>query len=207
MNLGDLLFPPDRRFRPLLRRQADVAVQACELLARTVSTAGASAPPSGATAEMARIESAGDAVRRELTEILSRTYATPFDRDDIFAVSSALDDVADMAQDALLTLSVIGGADYAHVQEMCVSAHEGAWALRGAVEHLPTPAAREPARRAKRSENVIGNLYRYGLDLALRTHPPEQAIRLREVMGELRELSRAIGRAADVVADITVKEK
>ena len=196
MNLGDLLFPPDRRFRPLLCRQAEVAVQACELLAAQ-----------GAPAQMARIESAGDAIRRELTEMLSRTYATPFDRDDIFQLSSALDDVADGAQDALLTLAVLGGSEYAHVQEMCVSAREGAWALHGAVEHLPDPASREPARRAKRSENVIGNLYRYGLDLALRTHPPERALRLREVMAELRDLSRAIGRAADLVADVTVKEK
>ncbi len=196
MRLGELLFPPERRFLPLLCRQAEVAVQACVLVA-------AQAAP----AQMARVESEGDSVRRELTEALAATFTTPFDRDDIFALSNALDDVADVAQDALLTLAVLGGGGYAHVQEMCISAREGAWALRGAVQKLPTPASREPARRAKRCENVVGNLYRYGLDLALRTQPPEQALRLREVMAELRELSRAIGRAADMVADITVKEK
>ena len=196
MSWRDLLFPSDRRFGPLLSRQAEVAVTACELLAS-----------GGSPAAMARVESAGDAVRRELTEALAATYATPFDRDDIFALSSALDDVADVAQEALLGLAVFGGADYAHVQEMCAATRDGARALRAAVALLPAAAAREPARRAKRCENIAGSVYRYGLDLALTTRPATQALRLHEVLSDLRELARMVGRAADLVADITVKEK
>jgi hypothetical protein len=191
-----LLFPEDRRFADLLGRQADVVVRACGLLARQATPA-----------EMARVESDGDAARRELVEALARTYATPLDRDDLFELSSALDDICDSAQDALLTLAVLGGGDFAHVQEMCLSIREGAEALRAAVARLPSPAAREPARRAKRCENVVGNLYRYGLELALRVQAPDRALRLREVLAELREVARAIGRAADLVADVTVKEQ
>jgi hypothetical protein len=99
----DLLFPSDERFRPLLLEQARIAAQACDLLAAR-----------GGPAEMARVEAAGDAARRRLAETLARTYATPWDRDDIFALSSALDDVADAAQQALLALAVFGGADFAH---------------------------------------------------------------------------------------------
>ena len=196
MRWQDLLFPSDRRFRPLLLRQAEVACQACALLASQ-----------GTPAVMARIEAAGDALRRELSLALARTYATPFDRDDIFAISSALDDVVDAAQEALLALAVFGAGDYAHVQEICRCLAEGALALRAAVEAIPGPGASEHCRRAKRSGNIAGNLYRYGLELAVRRGPPDQAVRLREVLGDLRELSRAIEVAADRIADLAVKEK
>ena len=196
MRWRDLLFPSDERFRPLLLEQARIAVQACDLLAAR-----------GGPAEMARVEAAGDAARRRLAETLARTYATPWDRDDIFALSSALDDVADAAQQALLALAVFGGADFAHVQEITRSLREGASHLERAVALVPAPAAQEPARRAKRCENVTGNLYRYGLELALRSRPADEAVRLREVLSDLRVLARAIGRAAEVVADVTVKEK
>jgi hypothetical protein len=192
----DLLFPSDGRFRTLLVEQARIAARACALLAAR-----------GGPAEMARVEAAGDAARRRLAETLARTYATPWDRDDIFALSSALDDVTDAAQEAALGLAVFGGAEFAHVQEITRSLREGAAHLEEAAALVPAPAAQEPARRAKRCENVTGNLYRYGLELALRTRPPDEAARLREVLSDLRALARAIGRAAEVVADVTVKEK
>lgn len=196
MNWRDILFPADHRFLPLLTQQAEVALRACAAL-RAV------APPG----EMARIEAHGDALRRALSEALARTYATPLDRDDIFGLSSLLDDVVDAAQDALLARAVFGSAGYAHVEEVCLSLQEGAAALRAAVRLLPKTTAQECTRRAKRSENTALSLYRQGVDLALRSRPPEEALRLREVLAALREVARAIGRAADLAADIAVKEK
>jgi len=196
MKWRDLIFPADRRFGPLLQRQGEVAVEACAALAAGV-------PP----ARMAQVEAGGDAVRRALTEALAGTYATPFDRNDIFTLSSMLDDVVDAAQDALLAKAVFGAPEFAHVQEVCVSLEEGARALRDAVALLPHAAAQERARRAKRCENTVRNLYRYGMDLAIRTRPLQDVLRLREVLSELREVALIIGRAADLVADIAVKEK
>ena len=196
MKWRDLIFPADRRFGPLLQRQGEVAVEACAALAAGVPTA-----------RMAQVEAGGDAVRRALTEALAGTYATPFDRNDIFTLSSMLDDVVDAAQDALLAKAVFGAPEFAHVQEVCVSLEEGARALRDAVALLPHAAAQERARRAKRCENTVRNLYRYGMDLAIRTRPLQDVLRLREVLSELREVALIIGRAADLVADIAVKEK
>lgn len=193
----DLVLPRDHRFGPLLCTQADIAARACALLA----------DPDATPARMARIEAEGDAARRELADTLARVYATPFDRDDIFELSSALDDVTDAAQDALLTQAVFGGGQFAHAQEMCFSLQEGGQSLRIAVGRLPGSAAREPARRAKRMENTVSNAYRYGLDLALRTRPPEEAMRLRETLAALRGVGRSLGHAADLVVDVTVKEK
>ncbi len=196
MRWRELFFPADHRFVHLLGEQAQQAVRACALLAGR-----------GGPADMAGVEAAGDDVRRTLCQALARTYATPFDRDDIFTLSSALDDVVDTAQDALLTVTVLGGWDYAHLEEMCRAVLEGAQALGDAVACLPRVEAQRSAQRAKRAENVAGNLCRYGMDLAFRTRPPEEALRLHEVLQAMREVARALGRAADLVADITVKEQ
>lgn len=198
MRWRELFIPSaDRRFAALLDRQAEVAGRACALLA-----AG------GAATEMAALEAEGDEARRALSQALARTYATPFDRDDIFTLSSALDDVVDSAQDAVLTIAIFAGwGEYAHLQEMARSLQEGAIALRQAVTALPAARAQEPARRSKRSENVVASLCRYGMDLAFRTRETQEALRLREALWAVREVGRALGAAADITADIAVKER
>ncbi len=196
MRWKDLFIPADHQFGALLDRQAEIAVAACAVLAE-----------GGTPAVIAGVEAAGDDARRALCAALARTYATPFDRDDIFSLSSALDDVVDSAQDAVLTVAIVSGWGYAHLQEMAISLQEGAVALRLAVRRLPGAGAQDGIQRSKRSENVVANLCRYGLDLALRTRPTEEALRLRESLWALRDVGRALGGAADIVADIAVKER
>ena len=42
-------------------------------------------------------EKEADAVRRELVEDINRTFITPIDREDLFRLSSSVDDLADYA--------------------------------------------------------------------------------------------------------------
>src|SRR5688572_20247758 len=50
----------------------------------------------GKKVEKAEVEA--DILRRNLIEALNRTFVTPFDREDIFALSRAIDDVVDYAK-------------------------------------------------------------------------------------------------------------
>jgi|BEDMetMinimDraft_2_1075160.scaffolds.fasta_scaffold11622_2 uncharacterized protein Yka (UPF0111/DUF47 family) len=190
------LFLDDRRFLELLQAQARVVIEACRLLREQ-----------GGAAAMAEVELRGDNIRRELTLTLAGTYATPLDRHDIFALSRQLDDVVDAAQDALLTIGVLGGPWTGHAEEMAYTVAEAAEALERAVAALPSPAARDLARKVKRCENIVGTLYRYGVDLAIRREAPQEALRLREVYAALREVGLSAGRAADLVSDVAVKER
>ena len=47
--------------------------------------------------EITRTEKEADEVRRILIDELNRTFVTPFDREDIFSLSRAIDDVLDYA--------------------------------------------------------------------------------------------------------------
>jgi predicted phosphate transport protein (TIGR00153 family) len=198
----DLLFPRDRTFGHLLAEQATQARRGADLLrryeqARDPATAG----------EMTTLEAEGDALRRRLVDALQETFVTPMDREDLFALSRLLDDILDTALDALLNMAVFEVGESAHLREMTTAIAEAAAALQRAVSGLAADGreAGDAARRAKRLENEVGNLYRYGLQHALTHLPGSEGLLAREVFASLREVGAAVGRAADLIGDILVK--
>jgi predicted phosphate transport protein (TIGR00153 family) len=199
----DLIFPRDETFAPLLREQSRVAARGLKLLARYAETRDDAIPN-----EMAAVEAEGDAVRRRLVEALRATYATPLDREDLSALSRALDDILDAAEDALLEMALFETAPNAHADEMIRSLVEAMEMVEDAVARLPgePAAAARSGRKAKQLENHAANLYRYGLYHVFETASPPEAFKLREVYGSLREVAARVARAADVIGDILVKE-
>ena len=80
------------RFLELLTQQAEFTVQGLEALREYVKQ------PDEALAErVSQIEKEADEARRILIDELNRTFVTPFDREDIFALSLTIDDVLDYA--------------------------------------------------------------------------------------------------------------
>lgn len=200
----DLIFPRDETFSPLLREQAQVAASGLKLLAKYAETRDDAIPN-----RMAAVEAEGDAVRRRLVEALRMTYSTPFDREDLFALSRALDDILDVAEDALLEMALFETGRNAHADEMIRSLLEAMDSLQDAVARLPgePAAATRSSRKAKQLENAVANLYRYGLYHVFETAQPPDAFKLREVYASLRDVAARVARAADIVGDIVVKEK
>jgi predicted phosphate transport protein (TIGR00153 family) len=92
------LTPHERGFYPLFTRAAENIVRAADDLAALVA-----APPSE-RAELARrvkdAENAGDALTHEILVKLNKTFVTPFDREDIYRLTSSLDDVIDAMEEA-----------------------------------------------------------------------------------------------------------
>jgi hypothetical protein len=56
--------------------------------------------------EIKALEHAGDDVTREIVQLLNTQYITPFDREDIYALAQALDDVVDHIDEASELLGV-----------------------------------------------------------------------------------------------------
>ena len=50
--------------------------------------------------EIRELEHEGDRITRELVALLNRTFVTPFDRDDMFRLTRALDDICDHVDEA-----------------------------------------------------------------------------------------------------------
>ena len=90
------LTPHERGFYPLFTRAAENIAVAADELAKLVA-----ADPAGRAALAARVkeaELAGDEITHEILIKINSTFVTPFDREDIYRLASALDDVLDTSR-------------------------------------------------------------------------------------------------------------
>lgn len=91
------LIPRDGKFYDLFNQQADNIHQAAQ---RLVALFGDFHEVEERVAEIKAAEHKGDQLRRSVMTKLNQTFITPFDREDIHALSSALDDVMDLVDAA-----------------------------------------------------------------------------------------------------------
>jgi predicted phosphate transport protein (TIGR00153 family) len=92
------LTPHERGFYPLFTRAAENLVATADELAKLVA-----AEPEGRAriAEVVKeLEHRGDELTHDIMVTLNRTFVTPFDREDIYRLASALDDVVDDMEEA-----------------------------------------------------------------------------------------------------------
>ncbi len=195
----------DRRFVALLSQQADLTVRALQVLERFGPEADGNAE---LVDQLKEIEREGDAARRVLIDELLHTYATPFDREDLFALSRAIDDILDAANETAIELAIYKIGPPAGLSEMAKVLIEGARHITAAVgELLDHPGvAAEHAVRAKRSENRIDGLYHQAVgrlfDSAVEMN---QILKSREIYRHLKNSADRIDRAADEISVIVIK--
>lgn len=97
--------PKQDHFYDLLERQATIAREAADALARFAAE-GAAAE---AIAErVQQLEHQGDAVVHDVEDALAKTFVTPIDREDIQSLSDHLDDVIDLTNYAARACILLG---------------------------------------------------------------------------------------------------
>ncbi|MGD8604986.1 MAG: DUF47 family protein, partial [Anaerolineales bacterium] len=84
------------RFLELLEKQAHFTVEGMEALLKYIRQ-----PDQSLAQKVTQIEKQADEVRRILIDELNRTFVTPIDREDIFALSLTIDDVLDYAESTI----------------------------------------------------------------------------------------------------------
>lgn len=92
------LTPHERGFYPLFTRAAENIATAADELAKLVATEPAARAPLAARVKEAEL--AGDELTHEILVKINTTFVTPFDREDIYRLASALDDVLDAIEEA-----------------------------------------------------------------------------------------------------------
>src|SRR5213082_2735359 len=91
------LIPQKREFFVLYSRAARNAVEIARLLVELLEEFPRDG---GLLRDIKELEQEGDRLTRELVDLLNRTFVTPFDRDDMYRLSSALDDICDHIDEA-----------------------------------------------------------------------------------------------------------
>jgi uncharacterized protein len=94
--LGDLFAPRDRAYFELFEEAGRNALLAAQLLERLLENFPDSRELAG---EILECEHEGDRITHDIIHRLNHTFVTPIDREDILALTSALDDIVDYTEE------------------------------------------------------------------------------------------------------------
>ena len=157
-------------------------------------------------------EKEADEVRRILIDELNRTFVTPFDREDIFALSRSIDDVIDYANSTVSEMVVLSVEPTPYMQRIASLLKDSTYELYQAVLRLQKHpnVAIDHAQRAKALENRVEAVYREAVaDLFNSADDVEHIVEMLKKREVYRHLSNAADRgdeAANVISDIVVKK-
>ena len=206
------LTPHERGFYPLFTRAAENIAVAADELAKLVA-----AEPTGRAALAARVkkaELAGDELTHEIMTKINTTFVTPFDREDIYRLASALDDVLDAIEEAadrivlyrLTTLPEGVGEQVGILQRAAAVTAEAMPRLEKLAE------LQEYWIKVNSLEDEADSVYRTLLgDLLAPPDPAPPAdvltlLKTKEVVETLEEAADAFETVAHTVESIAVKE-
>ena len=202
------LVPQRKEFFELYSRSAANVVDIAKLLVQLLDRF----PEDGheLVRDIKASEHEGDRVTHEIVDLLNRTFVTPFDRDDMYRLAGALDDICDHIDEAAGNIASYGVTD---VREEALRQAEvilrAATKLDEAVGHL------EGFRDARRQldelheledegdrleRDAISSLFRAGGDAV-------SIIRWKDIHERLEEAVDACQHAAHVLEAIIVKNR
>jgi predicted phosphate transport protein (TIGR00153 family) len=189
-------------FYQMLLAQARMSEEGMKLLCDFVRH------PTEATGnQVKQAEKDADELRRQLIDAINRTFVTPFDREDIFALSRSLDDMIDYANTTVEEMILFVAPTNIHLVKMAEVLFEGAREITAAVEslrHMPN-GLQDHIIKAKKSENRMEHLYREALAEIFKTPDAVTIIKMREIYRHLSNAADRGDEAADILSDILVK--
>ena len=160
-------------------------------------------------ADVKDVEHEGDRITRDLVQLLNTQYVTPFDREDIYQLATAIDDVVDHIDEASELLGLYG------VESSSKQAMEQCRILVAAVGHLATALAELKGMRGVQDElaklkdledegdrvlrDAIGDLFR---DQRI---DPLIVIRWKDIFEALEDALDSCETAANLLGNVVVK--
>jgi predicted phosphate transport protein (TIGR00153 family) len=201
------LTPQRREFFDLYCKASANAVRIAEKLVELLD----SFPDKGdLLRDIKELEHEGDRLTHDVVYLLNRTFVTPFDRDDMYRLAGAIDDVCDHVDEAADNI------DMYKVKVIPEQAKEQARVIHRAASKLDEAVKRLEGFRDSRSQLValrsledegdrlareaVAQLFRSGQD-------PLSIIRWKDIHERLEEAVDACETAADVLEAILVKNR
>jgi uncharacterized protein len=157
------------------------------------------------------LEKRADELHRILIDDLNRTFITPFDREDILALSLAIDDLLDYASTTVDEMVILDIEANDHLRRMVALLRESAERIHSGVTRLADRPhiAINHAMEARSVEDRVEEVYREALAELFRG--PKDAdhiveiLKLREIYRHLSNAADRGAEAADVLSNIVVK--
>jgi uncharacterized protein len=202
------LVPQKREFYDLYNRAAANAVAIAQALIELLERFPEGSD--GLVRTIKELEHEGDRLTHEVVDLLNRTFVTPFDRDDMYRLAGALDDVCDHVDDAAEKITGYGVREIrSQATEQAKVIHRSAGKLQEAIAQLEgfkdsqrqLIELRELEDEGDRIvRQALSELFNGGSDaIAL--------VRWKDIHESLEEAVDACENAADVLEAILVKNR
>jgi predicted phosphate transport protein (TIGR00153 family) len=196
----------DKLFVDRLIEQARIGVVGVEALKEYMASGS-----KDAAERVRQAEHQADEVRRILVDEINKTFVTPFDREDLYGLSRAIDDVLDYAATTVEEMNILKVEPCDPLLKLTELLLTAATEIHLGVQRLQEHpgVANDHARRAKKAENRIETTYREAvagaLDKAKTVEDVVAMLKLREICRHLANAGDRADQAANIISDIVVK--
>jgi len=202
LSLKDRIFPKEKNFYKMLSDQASKTLEGIEALGEFVENQNQKNAN-----RVKKIEKEADELRRVLVEELHKTFVVPMDREDIYALSRAIDDIVDYANSTVDEMEIYEVASDAHLREMVDILRKAALEISDAVKILEAypNIAMEHAVKAKFYENTMEKAYHSALADLFKKTDTVYMLKMREIYRHLSNAADRSDEAANIICSIVMK--
>jgi uncharacterized protein len=205
--LSAIFAPKEREFFDLFEEAGNNCLLAADLLEKML----AQWPDHGELGrEVVICEQEGDRITHDIIQRLNQTFVTPFDREDIIALASGLDDIVDFIEEVADFLSLYRiEAPMDQAQEMARVLHEATRAIAQAIPRLRTlKDIHHYTVEVNRLENegdrmlrsALASLFEQGID-------PMMVIRWKDIFERLEDAIDSTETAVNIIEGIIIKNR
>jgi uncharacterized protein len=205
VRLSSVLAPRDREFFDLFEEAGGNILRATGLLEELLEDFP---ERSDLARDILICEQDGDRITHDIIQRLNQTFVTPIDRDDIYALASALDDVVDFTEEVADYLGLYKieapmdqAQSLAHVLHACGrQISEAMPRLRGFkdISHYTVEINRLENDGDRLTREAIASLFDTGID-------PMVVIRWKDIFERLEEAIDACEHVANILEGIVIK--
>lgn len=189
-------------FYEMLKKQASVTVDGVKAFNDYCTE-----PTPEKAAEVKQFEVQADTARRVLISEMNKTFITPIDREDLFDLSCAIDDIIDYSNTTIEELGIYKLEPDDFVKEMAKLILQHATGILNAVTFLENnkDMSSDEAVKMKKLENKANELYHKALSELFDSEDIKKILKTREIYRHLNNAADKGDHAADVLLNIIVK--
>jgi uncharacterized protein len=204
-SLSGVLAPRDRHFFDLFEEAGSNILRAADLLDQMLRDY----PENAALARDILIcEQEGDRITHDIIQALNKTFVTPIDREDIYSLATALDDVVDYTEEVADYLGLYKiEAPMEQAQELARVLHSAARQIEEAmprlrgfrdISHYTVELNRLENDGDRIVREAIASLFDTGID-------PMVVIRWKDIFERLEEAIDATEHVANILQGVVIK--
>jgi len=202
MGLKEFFLPRRRDFLGMLTQQANKTLEGMRALKGFMMEAN---PATGGRVK--EIETEADDLRLNLINELNAAFVTPIDREDIFALSRAIDDIIDYGERTVEEMLIYQVQPTPEIQKMVDILLKASEDLSRAVLNLKKgpQIVLDYVIKCKKAENHIEHLYHEALVNLFENKDTIYILKMRELYRHLSNSADRCDAAANIVSDIVIK--